>query len=300
MKLNNITKKLNQLNGRLSILVVFLTVLAIVSAVILCDRLGLFTGNTPSAVVSIGETSAQNVDETPSSSSVRINKTQEKPNTISAFAVKDAKTVWKTNTQVDIFKSSYENGEGEITVIGNGSKLLAPGTEYNYDFYVQNNGTTALDYDLTCSAFLSNEKYNIPVSVKFSDSDGVYLCGTETSWAPVLELNKVGFNRKLGANRYTKFTLEWQWPFESGNDEYDTLLGDLAVDEDLVLTISFNTVARTDTNPNIDEGEEIKTNPKTGDSFPVIVWTSVLSVSFIGTVAIVVFVVLKRRDEEEA
>ena len=29
----------------------------------------------------------------------------------------------------------------------------------------------------------------------------------------------------IEADSSTGFTLEWCWPFESGNDEYDTLLG---------------------------------------------------------------------------
>ena len=46
------------------------------------------------------------------------------------FEVSDEQTVWTTNTQVEIFRSYYENGEHIITVKSDdGDKLIAPGTE---------------------------------------------------------------------------------------------------------------------------------------------------------------------------
>ena len=44
------------------------------------------------------------------------------------FEASDDNTVWSTNTQVEIFRVSYVNGEQVITVnSGNGDKVIAPG-----------------------------------------------------------------------------------------------------------------------------------------------------------------------------
>ena len=43
--------------------------------------------------------------------------------------------IWGTETEVEIFKVSYEDGEGNITVKSdNGEKVVAPGTENSYTF----------------------------------------------------------------------------------------------------------------------------------------------------------------------
>ena len=54
------------------------------------------------------------------------------------FQVEDENTVWEGQTDVEIFRVSYENGEGQITVqSGKGDKVIAPGTENEYTFTLQ-------------------------------------------------------------------------------------------------------------------------------------------------------------------
>ena len=49
--------------------------------------------------------------------------------TQSWFETYDENTVWKGETDIEIFRMSYENGQGQVTVNSmDGDKLLAPGT----------------------------------------------------------------------------------------------------------------------------------------------------------------------------
>ena len=287
-----------KMNTRIIVLVIVFLILTLISLVILFDRLGLFTGSNPSTVVSIASTSVTS-NETPSTSSVRTTKKQVVDDTALLFKTRDDVTVWQTDTEIDLFKSDYSSPDNaKITVVGNGDELIAPGTEYEYDFYVENNSDFAVDYTLTGEAFFSESDLTIPVNIKLADNDGVYFMGTETSWTPVYSLNQLNSVRTLGANCYTKYTLQWEWPFEKGQDDYDTLLGDLAVDRDLVLTVKLMTSAELNTNPNANGGEKINVNPKTGDEFPVIMWTVIASASFVGAFSVVLVFVFRRRREE--
>ena len=55
------------------------------------------------------------------------------------------------------------------------------------------------------------------------------------------------------------------------------------------------TSAELNTNPNAQGGERNNINPKTGDQFPVIMWTVVASISLVGMFVIAVVYVYKRR-----
>lgn len=293
--------KLNSksLNSRILVLVIVFSFLTVISLIMVFDRLGLFTGTNPSTVVSIASSSLTS-NETPSTANVRTTKTQEVQDTINAFVTRDDVTIWKTETEIDLFKTDYNDPEDiKVTVIGNGDKVIAPGTKYEYDFYVENNSNYAIDYNLTGEAYFSEEDLTIPVDIKLADNDGVYFMGSETSWTPVYSLNELNTTRTLAPNSYTKYNLQWEWPFERGEDQYDTMLGDLAVEKDLVLTVKLKTSAELNTNPNAQGGEKINTNPKTGDEFPVILWTVIASASFICAFAIFLVFIFKRRREEE-
>ena len=81
------------------------------------------------------------------------------------FEASDDKTVWTTNTKVEIFRVSYENGEQVVTVNGsNGQKVIAPGTENSYTFKLKNTGTVALDYTLEVDAYFTPADIKIPIS----------------------------------------------------------------------------------------------------------------------------------------
>ena len=90
--------------------------------------------------------------------------------------------------------------------------------------------------------------------------------------------------------------MEWQWPFERGDDEFDTYLGNRAVDEDLKLTIVIKTIATGDDS----RTEVIRVPilswipgiPKTGDVSNVLLWGGLLAGSMV--VLVICLIVMKR------
>ena len=219
-----------------------------------------------------------------------------------SIKVYDNQRVWETDTRVDIFKIQYENDEAKVTVDGGADKLLAPGTSNEYTFYLKNTGDVKLDYTLTLEAFFTPADQPLPVEVKLKGYDGTYLVGSEDSWSDVLVLNDVKDKASINVNRYAYYTLEWQWPFERGEDEFDTYLGNRAVDEDLTLTIAIKTVATGDDSTTeinrVPIPSWIPSIPKTGDDSNILLWAGLLGASVM--MLIIVLVIKKRREKEEA
>ena len=198
----------------------------------------------------------------------RGNKTEvPKGQPISGYKVEDDDTVWTTDTMINIFKISYENGQQIITVNGNGDeKVIAPGTENSYTFKLKNNGIRAVDYIVTVEAFFTPEDISIPVRARINRYDGEWIAGDQDNWVDVPTLNGTEDEDTLGAGKYTYYTLDWEWPFESGDDEYDTWLGNSATEQDLELTIIIHTLATASSDENNQNGI---TPPKTGDMNPI-------------------------------
>lgn len=207
------------------------------------------------------------------------------------FRVADDNTVWNGNTQVEIFRVAYENGENQITVRSNeGDKVIAPGTENSYSFALENTADGPVEYSMTMKAYFSHEDYPIPVEVKVSrDTDKQYLLGSQTQFQDVLALNGVSDQGTLSRGNVMPYTISWQWPFE-GDDAYDTLLGTLAVEEDLTLTIVIETTASYA--PGAEGGV-----PQTGDTSNILLYF----VLMIGSGAMLILLLLfGRRKREES
>ena len=215
------------------------------------------------------------------------------------FEASDDNTVWSTNTQVEIFRVSYVNGEQVITVnSGNGDKVIAPGTENSYTFKLKNTGNVALDYTVEIDAYFTPADIEIPITGRLNRYDGTWVIGGKDEYAKVPVLDTAEDNATLGAGKYTYYTLDWLWPFESGNDELDTMLGNLAVDQELTFTIVIKTTATESSNLYDDSGI---TPPQTGDNTNLTLWI-VLAVS---SFAMMIFLLFyqnkeKRRDSAEA
>ena len=188
------------------------------------------------------------------------------------FEVVDNEQIWTTQTQVEIFRISYENGQQEITVnSSDGDKLIAPGTENSYIFKLKNTGNVALDYTVTVDAFITPEGTPIPVTGRLSRCDGKWIVGDRETYGDVHKLDEAEDSATIGAGKYTYYTLDWLWPYDSGDDELDTMLGNIAVDEDLTFTIVISTTAEGNYAPTEDVG---RTPPKTGDELNLALWTS--------------------------
>ena len=208
------------------------------------------------------------------------------------FRVVDENTVWQGKTDIEIFRLSYENDANHVTVqSSNGQKLLAPGTSNTYKFQLENTSDHALEYTMDMDAYFSDGQYVIPVNARVLDKYGEYYAGTETEMVDVLELNDVSDSGTLKAGYIMPYTLEWEWPFEE-DDAYDTMLGNLAVEEDITLTIVINTTASyTPDPPGGGDGE----SPKTGDT--EIMWA--MGAMMVSGTALLFLLVMPRRKKEK-
>lgn len=253
---------------------------------------------TSSGMLLLGSSSSGNVlslDNSTTSPETSITPETTSPKTVQAkpgFKVYDDNTVWSANTDVEIFRVRYENGSNNITVnTSDGDKLIAPGTSNKYSFTLKNTGNVSLDYQMTMQAYVTGTDLRIPVVVRVYDHEGEYCIGSENKWEKVLNLNEVAKFGTLASDRYMNYTLEWQWPFE-GDDEYDTMLGNMAVEEDLVLTIVIKTLATQSEDP----GDPGDNPPPTGDNTFMTFLCAAISVS-------IVFIIIingkRRRDRSE-
>ena len=213
-----------------------------------------------------------------------------------SFRVTDDNTVWSGETQVEIFRVSYDNASGEVVVQSKGGdKVLAPGTSNTYEFALENTGNVALDYTMSMEAYFSHNEYPIPVQVRVTDYQKNLLTGSETAMADVMALNNVKQSGVIAAGKVYPYTLEWEWPFEGGDDAYDTLLGNLANEEDITLTIVINTTATCNIDPNANGGV-----PKTGDTSNIGMLTATLVLSLSGFAMVVLLLRRKGEQDEQA
>lgn len=207
---------------------------------------------------------------------------------------------FRMEAEAEIFRLSYDNESGKTTVIGptgNTDKLIAPGTSNLYQFTLQNPGDVALDYTLTMEAYVTGTDLWIPVDVRVWDYTNKYLVGSADNKVDAMELNTVEESGELGAGRYATYNLEWEWPFEWENDEYDTMLGNLAVEEDLVLHIVIRTVAEYDEDPDDPNSGQIKP-PQTGDDTNLVL-LSLLCVGFFVGICVILFAFFKTSRKEK-
>ena len=201
--------------------------------------------------------------------------------------------------EAEIFRFSYDE-TGKVTVIGNIDnidKLIAPGTSNIYQFSLQNPGDVALDYNMTMEAYITGTDLWLPVNVRVWDYTNRYLLGSPDEKVDVLELNTVNESAELAAGRFATYYLEWEWPFEWGNDEYDTMLGNLAVDNDLVLTIVIRTYAEYDEAPDDPNAGQPPSTPSTGGESAMKYAIMLLAASTLLLIGAFVFTGCRRRQE---
>ncbi len=208
------------------------------------------------------------------------------------FEARDENVVWSSETDIEIFSIHYDNETGETTVRSqNDMKVLAPGVGDSYTFELENTGNTSLDYSMEMDAWFSHAEFPIPVQVRVRDSAGTYYLGSETEMVDVLRLSEVKTSGTIAKGWLRAYTLEWEWPFERGDDAYDTMLGNLAVDEDITLTIQIRTTATGSDDPDAPGGDK----PVTGDTAKVGLYAILMVASMGG----ILFILLPHGKEKE-
>ncbi len=294
-------QKSNRLKSKriwLSVLVIFICVA--VSTVVLTDKIGSYLLDDTGAIPLISEiredtatvNTTQNADLQSNTSSETASRQPQSSKT-PGFEASDDTAVWTTDTQVEIFRVSYVNGEQVITVSNdNGDKLIAPGTENSYTFKLKNTGNVALDYTVSVDAYFTPGDIVIPITGRISRYDGQWIAGDKNTYVDVKALDSAEDKDTLSAGRYSYYTLEWLWPYESGNDELDTLLGNMAVDQDLIFTVVITTTAAESEDPHAVGG---LVSPQTGDTSNITLWLSLSVASF---VVLMVLIFLSRRQDK--
>mgnify|MGYP006338228399 FL=1 len=221
------------------------------------------------------------------------------------FRTYDDKVEWSTDTAIEIFKFNYDETGGLSVVSSNDMKVFAPGTGNEYTFHVKNGSSEAVDYKMWVEAYFSNEDLWIPIEVKMREGSDDYLIGDADNWVEAVELNTVSEEQTLESNRYTNYTLDWRWVFErfdgeglEANDAYDTSLGNMAVYDDLTLTIKIHTYAELDPSAiRDDDGGSSDDSPFTGVK-------GVMMFIVIGAVALVVIILMlilgRKKKEQES
>ena len=235
------------------------------------------------------------------------------------FQVSDDKQVWSTDTQIDIFKASYDNETGEITVQSAGAngqastatgktgsaanntsidKLIAPGTSNSYTFAVKNTGQKKADYKIWVETRISDNVETLPLQTRMAGRNK-WLAGGDDTWTGAMGLNGVSDKGQLAPGKSTSYTLYWQWPFEQGDDEYDTFLGNLAAEEDVTYTIAIHTLA-SDAEASDGTGAGSNKNGglfRTGDDS--MIWIAVIALIVAGGLAVILWARRKKERSEE-
>lgn len=200
------------------------------------------------------------------------------------FITEDENVIWETDTAIELFKLK----DDELNIVSaDGSKVIAPGSENTYIFNVRNNGAESIRYTVEFLAYFNNEEARIPVEVKLL-KDNSYLLGEE-EYEEIEKLN--GFNDQgtLPLNYSSSYELSWMWPFEK-DDVYDTYLGNLAVEEDVTLTVEIKTTAE------VEMGETTVNRPvNTGDNTNIKLYVVVFIVSFV----LFLVLMLRKRGKDE-
>lgn len=223
------------------------------------------------------------------------------------FGVHDEDKAWSTVTDVEIFHVSYDdNGDGHVTTAsGNKDKVFAPGTGESYPFTVTNSGPYNLKYYLTVEAYYEGtDDLWIPIQSRFLDAANSYIIGSAEEWPDVLDLNNVNLTRYIAPGGKDNYTLQWRWVFERGEqiqeglyqgdyteDFYDTMLGNKAVGQDMVLHVIIKTWTE------IDDTQPTP-GPKTGDQSSLVLWIVIAALT-LAAMIILVFLLLRDRRKEQ-
>ena len=225
----------------------------------------------------------------------RYIETIERIPTNPGIEISDDQVIWKSNTEVEIFKSSYVNGVNEITVNSdNGDSLIAPGTMNSYTFKLKNTGDVALKYTVSVDAFVSPSGIKIPVVAHLNRYDGLWISGSADEYVDLSVLDGAEDSDLLSVNCYAYYTLDWMWPFESNQDEFDTWLGNHASSEDLTLTIVINTIAEATEDYFLQSGIKV---PNTGDDSMLGIWILLSATSLFMLILLIYF---KKKSDEES
>ena len=125
----------------------------------------------------------------------------------------------------------FENAAFEYT------NKIAPGVSNSYNFKVHNETDNAIRYNIE---FVEDSEYAINMRYRLKRA-GEYIVGSDTKWVNANELASA--LKALPMDGIDTYTLDWEWPYESGHDVLDTEIGENMVSEyGLKIKINFEEV----------------------------------------------------------
>ncbi len=210
---------------------------------------------------------------------------------------------WDDTTSVEIFSAEYKNAAGEVVVksLVDDEAVIAPGTEQSYKFYLKNTGNVALDYSILLDPkfmidYQETSLEGMPFEVRIHNQHGTYLIGSEDEWVNMNDVEPIVDQGIVGKNSYYSYVLEWRWLFETGDDERDTMLGNLSVNQPVAMTLDIGTTAEESIRTNgtggssleEDEGRAPAPDPGTISIWPAIVLGSLTLIAIITLIALIV------------
>lgn len=286
----------------LSVVVVILALLVAVSFVAISHLL-IKTGTAnPSANIDISALVSGDNDSSKTESAVSesVNQETEEPNPEAEEPNPEVELIGGKgeiyHKEIQVFCAEYDN-DGKITVKSDyGNQVVAPGTENSYDLYVRNVGKVPISYVLEAQSHITvdvnGKQTEIPIKANFIDPNNNYLLGKENEADSLAKLDGVKDSSGLSPQHQAKYTLYWSWPFD-GDDEFDTLLGNLAAEgEELTVKVAFSVTASYD--PNAEGGALM-----TGDSSNIGLLAALFVISAF-TLIILLFWRKREQDEENS
>lgn len=215
--------------------------------------------------------------------------------------LQDDKKVWDGETDIEIFSISNTNGHGEITVMsGTGDNVIAPGMEGYYKFSFRNIGNIAITSNCNIKIFFEGKNLNIdfnkiPFKVRLKDFNGIYIVGDENNWVSVGQMSEYFDEKTIGKNSYIFYSLEWCWLFESGNDEFDTLLGNMSAEEKISLIVSIEVEAIQHSDFDAEGGiKSSNSDPRTGGNIVPLPYI-LLNLAIFIILCILIYIEIKKR-----
>ena len=137
--------------------------------------------------------------------------------------------MFSTESEQQLFQAFYASADGSDFSVqsATGAPVVAPGTQGEYTFRINNPDDFDVFYSVTLDGLFSIEgtDHLIPIVVRMKGHDGEYLIGSDYHWEKISKLKSISDAGTLKGKSSRYYTLEWTWPYESDNDELDTMLG---------------------------------------------------------------------------
>ena len=223
--------KENKLLNSLLVTALLLTVALAITLALLCSSLSFISKATDEDLVDIelGDDTAYNKGEVGS-----------------GVEIEDG-VITETDLPISLFRDSYVNKTGlKIAESANGDNIIAPGIEFSYRFRLRNTGAGKVDYSFAINGQDENEEgIKIPVEYRLKSADGNYIIGSADEWVGLDALSGIREDGDLGINVYSTYVLDWRWA-NTGTvegDEFDTSLGNMAIEKDLTLSLNIKATA---------------------------------------------------------